>query len=155
MHTKFLFITLLGLSMFGCASHRASDQEVLRPGVCYTTSLGGGLIAEIKRHKNTDTLDIFIMRQREIIAQFGASDHQTSSQHTLNVEHGDRTLTVDVKDGKLVTHTFSYDDGQIFQMILDRDGDSYPDERWTFDKTTQKRTREKITHDFTPIEDKK
>ena len=121
----------------------------------YTTSLGEGLVAEIKRDKDTDTLDVFIMRQREVVAQFGASEHQTSSQHTLSGEHGDRTLTVDVKDGKLVTHTLSNADDQIHLMILDRDGDFFPDERWTIDKTAQSRTQEKITHEFAPVEDKK
>ena len=73
------------------------------------------------------------------------------SQHTLNPEGGARWITIDVIDGKLKTHTLAHRHDDVEDLILDRDGDFFPDERWSTDLSTHVVTREAITHSYAPI----
>jgi hypothetical protein len=155
MRINLLITALFGMVIAGCASRRDADHDTLRPGVTYTTPLGGGLVAEVKRDKKTDTIDVYIMRDREVVAQFGASERGSTSQHTLNPEGGARWITIDVIDGKLKTHTLAYRHDNVEDLILDRDGDFFPDQRWSTDLSTQAVTRETITHSYAPTQKEK
>src|SRR5262245_17594384 len=153
MRTKLLFTALVGMVITGCVSQRVAGRDTLLPGVKYLAPLAGGLVAEVKTDKQTGTIDVFIMRDHEVVAQFGAGEHGSMSQHTLSPEGGPRWITIDVIDGKLKTHTLAYDHDQIHQVILDRDGDFFPDQRWT-SSGTNSMIREAITHSFAPPSDK-